>query len=107
MIYCRMIRLLAHTLPPLPSASCLSFSVFLAVCRRKSLLTREGRGYARSQTIQRESRALYKSFNTLWLLLFRKLWVHADPKCLGWELASSEVVEGTTTRSISKIFVNF
>jgi hypothetical protein len=33
--------------------------------------------------------------------------VHADPKCLGWELASSEVVEGTTTRLTSKNFVIF
>jgi hypothetical protein len=53
-----MMRLLAHPLPPLPSASCLSFSVFL---------TREGvRGWARIQIIRpRECLALYKSFNTL------------------------------------------
>jgi len=39
-----MIRLLAHLLPTLPSASCLSFSVFLCVANRASWLKGGGRG---------------------------------------------------------------
>jgi hypothetical protein len=58
-----MIYLLDH--PPLPSASCLSFSVFLSPVELSG-----GRGevwgWTRSQTIQpQESLALYKSFNNL------------------------------------------
>ena len=32
--------------------------------------------------------------------MFRKLWVHADPVYLGWELANPEVVQGTSERSV-------
>jgi hypothetical protein len=52
--------------PFLPSASCLSFSVFLCVTGRASS-GRAGVGWARSQIIlRRESLVLHKSFNTLW-----------------------------------------
>ncbi len=52
--------------PPLPSASCLSFTVFLCVAVRAYWRER-GRGAgARSQIIRpQESLALYNSFNTL------------------------------------------
>jgi hypothetical protein len=63
----RMIRLLAHSLPVS------KFPLFLSipVCHR--LLTAEGGkawvAWARSQIIQpRENLALYKSFNTFWLV---------------------------------------
>jgi hypothetical protein len=51
----RMIWLLIDPYPPLPSASCPSFSFFLSLplCRRSQLLTgEEGKGWARSQIIQ-------------------------------------------------------
>ncbi len=51
-----------------PSAPVSKLSLFLPllICRRSSLLTGEGKGWARSQIIlQRESLALYKSFNIL------------------------------------------
>ena len=35
--------------------------------------------------------------------LCRKLWVHAEPHCLGWELAGPEVIEGTSERSANKL----
>jgi hypothetical protein len=58
-----------------PSANCLSFSVFL--CSRSSLLTEErGSEWARSQIIRpRKSLALYKLLNTLgW-----RLWTFSLP----------------------------
>ncbi len=52
--------------PPLPAASCLSFSVFLCVAGRA--YWREGVEGGRCQIIRRrESMVLYKSFNTLCL----------------------------------------
>jgi hypothetical protein len=48
--------------PPLPSAFCLSFSVFLSVAGRASLTGRGGRSQI---TRRRESLVLYKSFNPL------------------------------------------
>ncbi len=56
----RMIRLLAHPLPPSPISN-LSLFLSLPVCRWSSLLAgEEGRGRARSRTIQpRKSLALY------------------------------------------------
>jgi hypothetical protein len=63
----RMIRLLAHPLPPLPPSNCLSFSVFLCVGGLAYWRERGKGGRARSQIIRpRKSLALYKSFNTLW-----------------------------------------
>jgi hypothetical protein len=58
----RLIRLLAHPLPP--SASCLSFSVFQCVASRAYW---RKRGWARNQIIgPGESLALYKLFSPLW-----------------------------------------
>ncbi len=55
-------------LPHLPSASCPSFSVFLHVCRRSKLnYVRGGKGVGSQIKWPRESLALNKSFNTLWL----------------------------------------
>ncbi len=54
---------------PLPSASCLSFSVFRCVAGRAYWRETEERerGWERSQIIRRrESLILYKPFNTLW-----------------------------------------
>ncbi len=62
----RLIRLLAHPLPPLRQQ--VAFFLCLPVCRGSSFIDRggHGRGWARSQiTWPRESRALSKSFNTL------------------------------------------
>ncbi len=51
--------------PPLPSASCLSFSVFLCVVVQAYWRER-WRGWGRSRIIRwRESLVLYRSFNTL------------------------------------------
>jgi hypothetical protein len=70
------------THPPVTSASCLSFSVFLCVAASPIELTdgRCGGGGVRSQIIPRESLVLYKSFDTLWctprenlLLMFFRL----------------------------------
>ncbi len=59
--------LLPHSFPPPPSASCLSFSVFLCVAGRAYWWERREKGWGRSQNIRRrESLVLYKSFNTLW-----------------------------------------
>jgi hypothetical protein len=69
MLYCgRMIRLLAHPLPPSPPARKLSLFLSLPLCSRTSLLAGEaGRGRARSQSIRpQENLALSKSFNTLY-----------------------------------------
>jgi hypothetical protein len=51
---------------PLPSASCLSFSVFL--CVAVQLTDGGGKGWALSRIIRppQESLAIYKSLNTLW-----------------------------------------
>jgi hypothetical protein len=76
--YGRMIWLLPHHLPPLPSASGapppppapspvskLSLFLSLHVCRPPSLLTGDG-GWGRSQIVRpRESLGLYKLFNNL------------------------------------------
>ncbi len=63
-----MIRPLAHSLPPPSPVSKLFLFLNLPVCRRSSLLTGGGRGWARSQIMwPRESLALFKLFNTLWL----------------------------------------
>ncbi len=61
-----MLWLLLHPLfhLPLPSASCIFFSVFLCVADRAYW---RRRGWGRSQIIQRrESLVLFKTFNTLW-----------------------------------------
>ncbi len=51
---------------PLPSAFCLSFTVFLCVAVRAYCRESRGRWWRRSQIIRpRESLVLYKSFNTL------------------------------------------
>jgi len=56
--------------PPLPPASCLSFSVFLCVAGEGPSRV-EGEWWARCQIIRRrESLALYKSFNTLCLIQY-------------------------------------
>jgi hypothetical protein len=56
-----MTRLLSHPIPiPLPSAICLSFSVFLCVAGELSLLTGEGEGGVR------EANLIFKSFNILY-----------------------------------------
>jgi hypothetical protein len=53
--------------PLLPSASCLSFSIFLCVAVRAYWREREGGWWGRSQIIKPwQSLVLYKSFNTLW-----------------------------------------
>jgi hypothetical protein len=61
---------------PLPPSPISTLSIFLSlpVCRRSRFLTREGRGWGRSQIIRwGESLVLYKSFNTLCLFgAFRK-----------------------------------
>ncbi len=60
--------------PPLPSASCLSFSYFLCVLSRSSFLT--SRGWRSSQIIrQRESLVLYKLFNTPWCTACPFMWI--------------------------------
>ncbi len=57
--------------PPLPSASCLSFSVFLCVSGCAYWRER-GRGWGRSQIIRpQESPVFYKSFNTLRVIVYR------------------------------------
>ncbi len=59
------------TTPPLPSASCLSFSVLLT----GRAYWQEKGGLGRSQIIRRwESLVIYKSFNTLWGRCIWKLW---------------------------------
>ncbi len=63
----RMIWLLLHPLPLLPTPGCFSFSVSPCVAGRLN----DGRGWrgrGMSQIIRRrESLALYKSFNILWV----------------------------------------
>jgi hypothetical protein len=62
--------------PPLPSASCLSFSVYLCVAEER------GAGWVRARiqiTQPQESRVLYISFNTLWLLVKRESPQGAEP----------------------------
>ncbi len=61
--------------PPLPSASCLSFSVFLCVAYRAYWRERSGKGVIR----RRESLILYKSFITLCI-------AHTTEKLLGQPL---------------------
>ena len=77
--------------PPLPpilhSASCLSFSVFLCV---------DGRAYWRVGKELRESPALYKSFNPLWV---NPIPAHAEPY-REWDSAENRG-EGDITRSIT------
>ncbi len=53
--------------PPLPSTTCLSFSVFLCVTARAYCQDTGGGRWAKS----RESLALYKSFNTIWDVQFK------------------------------------
>ncbi len=64
--------------PPLSSASCLSFSVFLSSC----LTDGKGRGWGRSHIIGgRESLVLYKSFHTLCICTLSKTtntWIGED-----------------------------
>ncbi len=58
--------------PPPPPVSTLSLFLSLIVCRQSSMPDGRGgrRGWARSQIIRRqEILVLYKSFNTLWLVL--------------------------------------
>jgi hypothetical protein len=62
---CRMIPLLAHPFPPLPSASCLSFTVILCVAGR-AYRSGEGVGEEANHTTARNPGPLqYKSFKTL------------------------------------------
>ncbi len=83
-----MIRLLTHPLPPpLPSASCPSFSFFLAFCMT---VTGEGwEGMCEKPTLrQRENLALHKSFNTLWCA--QNSWVVALARALFFTSISAE-----------------
>ncbi len=61
-------KLSPPSLPPSPSASCLSFSVFLCVAGRAYCWERGvGRVWARSQIIRpQESLVIYKSFINVW-----------------------------------------
>ena len=53
--------------PPLTSASCLSFSVFLCVAGPHYMTEEEGEGVVVSRIIRPQGcLALYKSSNTLW-----------------------------------------
>jgi hypothetical protein len=65
---CRMIWFLPHPpTPPLLSASCISFSVFVRIAGL-AYDVRGGSGWVRSQIVRRlECLVLYRSFNTLWV----------------------------------------
>ncbi len=66
----RVIWLLPHPLPLLPSVSCLAFSVSLCFGGRAYWQERGGGRRGRSQSVRRrESLVLYKSFNTLCIRL--------------------------------------
>ncbi len=85
----------------LTSASCLFFSVFLCVADRAHSLTGKGwKGWGWSQIIRQwESLVLYKSFSTLWVIVFQKI-----------TLTSKLILPGTDSwqcHPCSKISENF
>ncbi len=82
----RMIRLLAHLLPPLSIQKVVSFSHSSCVSLVELKLTEEeGKGWARSRIIRyRESPAIYKSFNTLWSKLIWNLVVEKHGGSGSW-----------------------
>jgi hypothetical protein len=68
----RMIRLIAHPLPPSPVSN-MSLFLGLSVCRRSSLLTGEGGGGGQgAKSYDREETGPSISFNTLWVVLRQK-----------------------------------